>query len=186
MNMNDRPDLLTRLQNTEYRAAFVSALINSTIAYQIRGLRKKLDLDQADLGALTGMKQTAISRLENPDYGNLSVNTLKRIAKALDIGLVVRFAPYSEVVRWRLGMSQRDMAPVSFASDEMMQGGQDLFHADTNVCVASIKSSVWRINAGPAANNSTTQQCFRFQADTAYGDYWHGSTGSTPIKERAA
>jgi transcriptional regulator with XRE-family HTH domain len=177
MSTISRPDLLTRLNNAEYRAAFVSSLINSTIAYQIRGLRKKNDLDQAELGALTGMKQTAISRLENPDYGNLSVNTLKRIAKALDVGLIVRFAPYSDIVRWRLSMSQADMAPPSFARDRMMHAGiQAFFHGDTHTTVRPIRS-----NTGPGqltSDSTIGQRTLELDADTTRGAYWEGSTAS--------
>jgi transcriptional regulator with XRE-family HTH domain len=130
----NRPDLLTRLRNQEYREAFISSTISSTIAYQIRGLRKRLVLDQAALGALAGMKQTAISRLENPDYGNLSVNTLKRIARALDVGLIVRFAPFSEILRWRLAMSQGDMAPAVFSEDTELDATVDrIFDGHTNL-----------------------------------------------------
>ena len=149
-----RPDLLTRLHDREYREAFISSTINSTIAYQIRGLRKLHDLDQAELGNLAGMKQTAISRLENPDYGNLSVNTLKRIAKALDVGLIVRFAPFSEIVRWRFSMNQRDMAPPSFSVD----AGLDVaaFSSHTHFMDSTTVRS--HTSSSPIAHGSTTLQ----------------------------
>jgi DNA-binding XRE family transcriptional regulator len=149
-----RPDLLTRLHNREYREAFISSTINSTVAYQIRGLRKLHDLDQAELGNLAGMKQTAISRLENPDYGNLSVNTLKRIAKAFDVGLIVRFAPFSEILRWRFSMNQRDMAPPAFSMDAGLDtgafSGHTHFIGNTNV-----RS---RTHASQISHGSTAQQ----------------------------
>jgi DNA-binding XRE family transcriptional regulator len=141
--MNRRPNFLTRLGNREYREALVSSFINSTIAYQIRGLRKKKQLDQSSLGELTGMKQTAISRLENPDYGNLSVNTLKRIARAFDVALIVRFAPYSELVRWRSTMSQADMAPPSFDQDaDMSSNATEAFGGNTSIAAHTIRSRV--------------------------------------------
>jgi transcriptional regulator with XRE-family HTH domain len=124
--------LISKLHDREYRESFVSSLINSTIAYQIRYLRKNENLDQAELGVLAGMKQAAISRLENPDYGNLSVNTLKRIAKALDVGLIVRFAPFSEVARWRLLMSPQDMAPPAFSKDRALESTAAIFAGSTH------------------------------------------------------
>jgi len=49
------------------------------------------------------MNQNAISRLESVDYGKPTITTLKRLAAALDVSLIVRFAPFSEVVDWVSG-----------------------------------------------------------------------------------
>jgi hypothetical protein len=65
------------------------------------------------------MRQTVISRVENPDYGDLTVNALKRIAKALDVGLTVRFCALSEIVDWSLAPSQEVLTVPSF--DEEMR-----------------------------------------------------------------
>jgi transcriptional regulator with XRE-family HTH domain len=47
---------------------------------------------------MTGIKQQAISRLENPYYGKATLTTLKRIAAAFDVGLLVEFVPFSQLV----------------------------------------------------------------------------------------
>jgi len=44
------------------------------------------------------MNQNAISRLENPYYGKSTLTTLKRIASAYDVGLLVEFVPFSRLV----------------------------------------------------------------------------------------
>ncbi len=44
------------------------------------------------------MKQSAISRIEQADYGNWSLNTLFRVADALDARLCISFDPIEEVV----------------------------------------------------------------------------------------
>jgi len=49
------------------------------------------------------MNQNAISRLESPDYGKPTLTTLKRLAAAMDIGLAVRFVPFSELMDWVSG-----------------------------------------------------------------------------------
>ena len=45
-----------------------------------------------------GMNQNAISRLENPYYGKATLTTLKRIAAAYDVGLLVEFVPFSRLI----------------------------------------------------------------------------------------
>ena len=173
-----RPDLLTRLHNREYREAFISSTINSTIAYQIRGLRKLHDLDQAELGNLAGMKQTAISRLENPDYGNLSVKTLKRIAKALDVGLIVRFAPYSEIARWRLTMSRQDMAPRPFDRDLGMHEEDDDLQLVFRGRTHALGVPANRVRDRQIYYGSTVplQLAFQFDADRARMPFWEDAT----------
>jgi transcriptional regulator with XRE-family HTH domain len=61
--------------------------------------------------------QSMVSRLENPDYGKYSVSTLVNLAKVFDVGLVVRFAPFSEVVEWDLNKSGSTLEPPPFAQD---------------------------------------------------------------------
>jgi hypothetical protein len=49
------------------------------------------------------MNQNAISRLERPDYGKATLTTLRRLAAAMDVALIVRFVPFSELVDWISG-----------------------------------------------------------------------------------
>jgi hypothetical protein len=49
------------------------------------------------------MTQHAISRLESQGYGKPTLTTLKRLAAAMDVGLIVRFVPFSELVDWVSG-----------------------------------------------------------------------------------
>lgn len=47
--------------------------------------------------------QNAVYRLESPTYGKATLTTLKKIAAAMDVALIVRFVPYSELVDWASG-----------------------------------------------------------------------------------
>lgn len=109
--------LVKKLSNIEYRRQFVSAQVRRTITSQMRKLRIQRNWDQAELGQQSGMKPHAISRLENPDYGNFTVNTLLRIANAFDVGLIVRFAPFSDLAKWNQSVTETDFTPPSFSDD---------------------------------------------------------------------
>jgi transcriptional regulator with XRE-family HTH domain len=63
------------------------------------------------------MKQTAISRLESGNAGLPNIDTLLRIAKSFDCGLIVRFAPFSEILRWSDGIGHRGLVAPSFEED---------------------------------------------------------------------
>jgi transcriptional regulator with XRE-family HTH domain len=77
--------------------------VNKAITHQLRAIRDALDWSQEQLAKEAGMNQNAISRLESADYGRPTITTLKRLAAALDVSLIVRFAPFSEVVDWVSG-----------------------------------------------------------------------------------
>jgi transcriptional regulator with XRE-family HTH domain len=57
-------------------------------------------LTQANLAHATGMSQNNISRLEDETYGKHTLSSLKRIAQALDVALVVRLVPFSQYIDW--------------------------------------------------------------------------------------
>lgn len=61
------------------------------IAQQIKNLRLNLGYTQKDLAERLGAIQQYISKIEN-GHENISIDTLKRIADALDKKLIVRFA----------------------------------------------------------------------------------------------
>ena len=71
------------------------------------------------------MPQNAISRLESPDYGRPTLTTLRRLATALDVGLVVHFVPFSQLIDWvsgtprvDRGLSTGSLAVPSFEEEE--------------------------------------------------------------------
>jgi transcriptional regulator with XRE-family HTH domain len=90
----------------------VDAHIRNGVAFQIRAMRRERKWRQEDLANAIGSKPTQITRIENPNYGSHTIATLRRIAAAFDVALIVRFAPLSELVRWDSG--PRNMAPHPF------------------------------------------------------------------------
>ncbi|KKN79647.1 hypothetical protein LCGC14_0338510 [marine sediment metagenome] len=64
---------------------------NSSIATQIKTLRKQRDWTQEDLAKKANMKQARISLLENASYSSWSMSTLRRLAEAFDLTLYVTF-----------------------------------------------------------------------------------------------
>ena len=67
-----------------------------SIAHQIRALREKSGLNQKQFGDEIGKPQSVVSRLEDTEYGGITVNTLLDIAKARNVGLKVEFTDLRE------------------------------------------------------------------------------------------
>lgn len=105
---------LVPFQSKAYRDGFLETDVKGGIAYQIQALREKTGLSQAAFAEKTGKKQSVISRLEDTEYGAVNVNTLLEIAKALDIGLQVRFCDYIDVL-------ERDISPAGMKVDTIFE-----------------------------------------------------------------
>lgn len=119
-----RKNLVSELKDPIYRRAFIEAHAKDTIAFQLRQMRETRGWTQVELAvnAFGDPKlQSMVSRLENPDYGKYSVTTLLNLANVFDVGLVVRFAPFSEVVDWDLNKSGPTLDPPSFAHDSALE-----------------------------------------------------------------
>lgn len=119
MNRDEIISLLEEIKDPEYRRALVEGHAKDTIAFQIRQLRKAEGWEQRDLAEKLGNPklQPMISRYENPDYGRYSITTLLQLAAAFDVALVVRFAPYSELLEWDLNATNQVLAPASYRND---------------------------------------------------------------------
>ena len=69
------------------------------IASKIRELRERRELTQKQFAEKTGMKQSAVSRIEQSDYAGWNFKTLVRVAEALDARLIVDFMPREDVIK---------------------------------------------------------------------------------------
>lgn len=119
-NLSSRNGLIRRLgKSRDSRVKFVESHLNKKLALQIRSLRG--DLSQEQMEEKVGIKQQALSRLENPYYGKATLTTLKRIAAGCDVALLVEFVPFSQLINRisgtpyeELGFSPETMSVPSF------------------------------------------------------------------------
>lgn len=89
----------TSFSDKEYRHAYANEFLNTFIATQIKVLRKQCGKSkQRDLAREAGMKQSAISRLEDINYSSWSLSTLKRLAYAFDLRLKVSFESFGSLI----------------------------------------------------------------------------------------
>lgn len=115
---NKHEQMWESLRDPEFRKQLIDEHINVGIAFQIRSLRDRQELTQEKLAELLGIKQPLISEWENPNYGKYTLGTLKDLAKAFDVGLLVRFVPFSKLVDWTINLTSDVIAPPSFGEEE--------------------------------------------------------------------
>lgn len=94
-----RTGLAAKLQDKGYRHRFFQRRAQDEIASNIRELRERRKLRQADLAEQCSMKQSAVSRIEQASYASWSLKTLFRVSEALDVRLRVVFDPMEEVIK---------------------------------------------------------------------------------------
>jgi transcriptional regulator with XRE-family HTH domain len=115
-----RKQLIEKFRDKEYRDGFVSERIFSGLPLKIHALREQRRLSQKQLGEKAGVAQAWVSKLEDPNYGKLTLSTLMRLASALDVGLEVDFVPFSRVLDAALSLSQESFKVASFSEDKKL------------------------------------------------------------------
>ena len=93
-----REYLKEKLKNKEFEKSYYEGLEKARIAIEITLFREKKGFTQSKLAELTGTSQSAIARLEDPDYKGYSLSTLRKIANALDLELVVSLREKGEEI----------------------------------------------------------------------------------------
>jgi transcriptional regulator with XRE-family HTH domain len=82
----------------EARTKFVESHLSKNIAFQVRGMRARNDWSQQVLADKLKTNQNAVYRLENPSKAKPTLSTLKKVAAAFDVAVIVRFVPFSQLV----------------------------------------------------------------------------------------
>ncbi|MBN1693156.1 MAG: helix-turn-helix transcriptional regulator [Dehalococcoidales bacterium] len=118
---NKKEQLWESLNDPEFRKQIIDEHISVGIAFQIRSLRERQELTQVELAQLLGIRQPLLSSWENPNYGKYTLGTLKDLAKAFDVGLLVRFVPFSTLIDWTVNLSKDTIAPPNFNEEDRSQ-----------------------------------------------------------------
>jgi transcriptional regulator with XRE-family HTH domain len=143
-----RERIVDDLRNEEFRRAFVESLIADRIPAQIREMRLSRGWNQEELGRRAGMKQSRINLLERMDQPFVSVRTLTRIASAFDVGLKVRFVPFSELADDFASPSTADLDVPSFDQDAalfepMAWNTESVVYFGTNLTLDQHTANTW-------------------------------------------
>jgi len=91
-------ELWEEFQDREYRQAYSEDHLNVSVASQIKVLREQRGWTQERLARNMGTKQSVVSRIEDVNYESWSIKTLKRLARAFDVHLAIKFESWAELI----------------------------------------------------------------------------------------
>lgn len=114
-------ELVRELADEEFRHEYMMDKVRSYIAFQIRALREQRRWNQGDLAKAAGKTQSVISRLEDPDYGKLSLQSCLEIAVAYDLPLLVQFVEWDDWLARMSNMSPSALRKRSFDANRLLE-----------------------------------------------------------------
>jgi ribosome-binding protein aMBF1 (putative translation factor) len=82
-----------QMKNPEFKRAWKDLDQEFMLLESLIRMREKAGITQKELAVKIGTKQPALSRLERGGFRKASVETLKKIADALDAQLVIKLHP---------------------------------------------------------------------------------------------
>ena len=101
MKSSERRRLVDRMSSLDYRHAFFNGHMDSSIAAQIKANREDRKLSQKQLAKKAGLFQSQVSKLEDVNHNRWTTKTLRRIARAFDLVLVIRLERFSKAIGLR-------------------------------------------------------------------------------------
>ncbi|MGC9157533.1 MAG: helix-turn-helix domain-containing protein [Terracidiphilus sp.] len=133
--MSERSKMISKLiKGRDTRESYIRSKLSVLLPAQIRSLRLRRGMKQTELGAEAEMKQGRISVLERIGEVSFSIDTLIKLAAAFRVGLIVKFAPMSEMLAWENSFlpDDFDVVPVekdgAFINYQSVQSGSHIYN----------------------------------------------------------
>lgn len=117
--MNSMSERWDKLKNKEYRDGYMEAQLDIEVPFQIRALRTSRGWSYEQLAKKSGIPKDQLAQLEEPGYVSLTPDILCQLASAFDVGLLVQFVPFSELVRRAAAFHPGTFNVVSFDDDAL-------------------------------------------------------------------
>lgn len=112
-----------QLKDPAFRHAYMADQVRLFIALQVRALREQdgRGWSQRELGKKMGKAQSSIARLEDPDYGRLTLQTLLELAEAFELPLLVQITDWKDWLQRMADQSKEALQKRPFDATELTQ-----------------------------------------------------------------
>jgi transcriptional regulator with XRE-family HTH domain len=101
-----------------YREEFAAQLAKEAVPFQIVALLKQFKLTQTELASRARVTQGVVSRAADISNGNLTINTIIRMAAGFDVAFVPLFVPFSEIPQLFRRLYEEPFSVPSFMEED--------------------------------------------------------------------
>lgn len=108
---------LKNYADKDFRDSFVESRVRNLVAYQVKALRDQRGWTQSDLAKRLGKPQSIISRLEDPEYGRLTLSTIISLARVFDVGLLVKLCTHEKFISETKDVTPKNLEVAPFSED---------------------------------------------------------------------
>ena len=115
-----RKNIWKYLKDRVFRQTYVEEHVRAGVAHQIKAMREARGWSQTQLAEKCGKSQSNIARIEDPDYGKFSIQTLLEIAHTFDVWLSLEFVSFGAGLARTSNRSAQALNAVSF-DEELIQ-----------------------------------------------------------------
>jgi transcriptional regulator with XRE-family HTH domain len=110
---------IEKVSDKEYRDTYAADQLRLRLAMMIRTLRDQRGLTQADLGKIIDKPQSVISRIEDPDYGKVSLQTILDVAAGFDLPVYIDMPEWDDWFRLMQDFSESGLKRDGFDPDQL-------------------------------------------------------------------
>lgn len=90
--------LVEEFEDADYAYGYMEGHLHDKLVAQIYWTRKERGFTQCELAQKAGMAQEQISKIESGEFDSLTMKTLRKLSRALDVNLRLEFEPFSHGV----------------------------------------------------------------------------------------
>jgi transcriptional regulator with XRE-family HTH domain len=133
---------IEQLADPEDRREFMRDQVRTRFALLIRALREQEDRQwsQTELGRQMGKPQSVISRIEDPDYGKLSLETMFEVAEAFGLPLWIDLPEWDDWFRVIRNVEASRLHRESFDAQKLIVQARAAEAAAARTSIAQIGS----------------------------------------------
>lgn len=106
--------LIGQLVDKPTREEYVASQVRDSLPKQIRAMRRRRGLTQKVLAERAGTTALRISQMERASRHTLRIDTLLRLAAALDVGLEIRFVEFGDLIERGRRLDPEKFSPRPF------------------------------------------------------------------------
>jgi transcriptional regulator with XRE-family HTH domain len=147
-------EFIHEIADPEMRHELVRDQVRTRLALLIRTLRDQdcRKWSQTELGRRMGKPQSVVSRIEDPDYGKLSLQTLFELAEAFELPLWVDLPEWEDWFRRIREVRVDELCRESFDADALINKAKHAREGVTSGAVIQLQSERVSTQAGDWQN----------------------------------